>query len=616
MAVFALCRGVVNLMPIASTDLLMRNAAAELVSWRCEVFPLSGKVPVTAHGFHDARCDGAPLEEWWPEGTRRGIGVRTGTMGRDGRVLFVIDIDPRDRGDYNWSDLVSGREVPDTAEVATGRGDGGRHLWFYAPFGWSAWPKTLAAGIDVKGAGGYVVVPPSLHPDTGDAYRWERTPPEAGVADAPQWLLDAMERACRRPTTSATVIANAFITGERNNMLASLAGSMRRRGLVAAEILPALQAVNAGRCRPPLPEREVIGIASSAERNMDAADPIGSNADASAPLANKVLYPEDFAKSMGPVPWVCQRLRLTPGPVTMFAGEPGSGKTYGLQGAMLAFVSGKSIFGEFATSGGRGIHFDYEQGERLTHSRYRELGAGMGIDWASLPRDRMVTAVMPNIYMTGLEDVDVWCRALDGFSFAVIDSYRRCCRVENENDPKAAIPLEAFWRVSEKTGCCIAMTHHFNKAQNQERRKLSDRVAGSGAIVAMTQDIWGVERASEKPSAPSVWSHVRSRFPGAREEGFQLAGTWGAELSGVSPMSLTVVPLGEAKAAGRRADYVEKLARVLEAVRAAPGQSSRRLAIILGEGKSQTTDDLHELENMGKVRCIPGPRNGSMWHPG
>lgn len=599
-------------------DTLMRDAAAELARLGCEVFPLQGKVPVTAHGFHDAKAAGAPLEQWWPDGTRRGIGLRLGHMRADGTVEFIVDVDPRNGGALAWARLIAGRELPDTATVATG--GGGWHFYFRAPFGWDAWPKTIAEGIDIKGPGGYAVVPPSVHPDTGDAYRFERTFEEAGLAEAPKWLLDVMEASCvRAPGKGAPVVSvdTVFVTGERNNMLASVAGTMRRRGLTGSEILPTLLAVNATRCRPQLPDREVESIARSAERNMDAADPVQGTAEATATLASKILRPEDFAKSMGPVPWVCQRLRLTPGPVTMVAGEPGSGKTYGLQAALLAYATGRPVFGEFpvAKGGGRAIHFDYEQGERLTHSRYREIAAGMGLDWREIANDRLTVAVMPNLYMTGLEDVDAWCRALDGYGMATIDSYRRCCRVENENDPKSAVPLEAFWRVSEKTGCVVSMTHHFNKAGNQERRKLADRVAGSGAIVAMTQDIWGVERASEETSAPSTWHHVRSRFPGAREEGFQLRGTWTPELNGVAALSLVVVPFAEAKSTSRREAYVAKLGRVLEAVRAMPGQSARKLAVLLDESKSAIADDLAELENAGKVRRVPGPRNGSMWFP-
>lgn len=56
------------------------------------------------------------------------------------------------------------------------------------------------------------------------------------------------------------------LAGQRNSTLASLAGTMRRRGMTKAEILAALLAANRGRCRPPLEESEVRRIAASIAR--------------------------------------------------------------------------------------------------------------------------------------------------------------------------------------------------------------------------------------------------------------------------------------------------------------------------------------------------------------
>ncbi|MEZ5691952.1 MAG: bifunctional DNA primase/polymerase [Rickettsiales bacterium] len=44
-------------------------------------------------------------------------------------------------------------------------------------------------GVDVRGDGGYVVAPPSLHPN-GNNYEWANSPFENDIADAPEWLLD------------------------------------------------------------------------------------------------------------------------------------------------------------------------------------------------------------------------------------------------------------------------------------------------------------------------------------------------------------------------------------------------------------------------------------------
>jgi Bifunctional DNA primase/polymerase, N-terminal len=56
----------------------------------------------------------------------------------------------------------------------SGRNDGGRHLYFLRPPG----PLTstrLPEGIDLK-MRGYMIMPPSIHPATGQPYRWEHQP--------------------------------------------------------------------------------------------------------------------------------------------------------------------------------------------------------------------------------------------------------------------------------------------------------------------------------------------------------------------------------------------------------------------------------------------------------
>ncbi|RMF21491.1 MAG: DUF3987 domain-containing protein, partial [Deltaproteobacteria bacterium] len=62
------------------------------------------------------------------------------------------------------------------------------------------------------------------------------------------------------------------LTGRRNNTLASLASTMRRRGMPAEAIEAALLQENALRCDPPLPDDEVRRIARSVARYEPSAD--------------------------------------------------------------------------------------------------------------------------------------------------------------------------------------------------------------------------------------------------------------------------------------------------------------------------------------------------------
>jgi hypothetical protein len=177
--------------------------------------------------------------------------------------LLVIDVDPRNGGEASLESLFSKHaRFPETAEQVTG--GGGRHFVFRYPG--VPTPKTLARGIDVKAEGGYIVVAPSIHP-SGNPYRWDGIEGHKALlhpAEVPAWLLEHIgtERnggAREEPAETA----EKWAPGERNNRLASLAGTMRRRDMAREAIEAALLAENRRRCAPPLPEAEVRQIAES-----------------------------------------------------------------------------------------------------------------------------------------------------------------------------------------------------------------------------------------------------------------------------------------------------------------------------------------------------------------
>ena len=120
-----------------------------------------GKHPRTRHGLSDASTDPATIKQWWQQWPDANIGIVTGPESG----LVVLDVDPRHDGDKSLRDLERQHgPLPLTPEVLTG--GGGRHFYFTYPEGATIGNSSgkLAAGLDVKGKGGYVVAPPSLHP--------------------------------------------------------------------------------------------------------------------------------------------------------------------------------------------------------------------------------------------------------------------------------------------------------------------------------------------------------------------------------------------------------------------------------------------------------------------
>lgn len=151
----------------------MVTAALELADKGFAVFPCRetdqggcrAKSPYTAHGHLEATTDRDRIRAWWRRWPRAMIGARVP------ETLLVLDIDPHNGGSYDQLSEALGA-LPPTVTVWSGRGDGGRHLYFRRPAGQLVRTR-LPHGVDLKLSTGYCIVPPSLHPVTGEPYRWE-----------------------------------------------------------------------------------------------------------------------------------------------------------------------------------------------------------------------------------------------------------------------------------------------------------------------------------------------------------------------------------------------------------------------------------------------------------
>ena len=105
----------------------------------------------------------------------------------------VLDIDPRNGGTRKVLEEAIGQLLPVTLTAYSGRGDDGAHHYFKRPNGPLS-ARRLPPGFDLKTAeSGYLILPPSPHPDTGKPYWW--ADPEVAVAEMPVALAELLRPA-------------------------------------------------------------------------------------------------------------------------------------------------------------------------------------------------------------------------------------------------------------------------------------------------------------------------------------------------------------------------------------------------------------------------------------
>lgn len=139
------------------------DAALSYAARGWPVLPLAGKIPTTTHGVKDATTDEATIRGWWTRAPTANVGIACGTVSG----LLVVDVDARSGG----LETIAGYDLPPTLTVKTG--GGGLHLYYRRPDAPIVGGKgRFGPGVDCQSDGRYVVAPPSIHPETGQPYRW------------------------------------------------------------------------------------------------------------------------------------------------------------------------------------------------------------------------------------------------------------------------------------------------------------------------------------------------------------------------------------------------------------------------------------------------------------
>lgn len=235
------------------------DEASKFIRQRKPIFPVdraTKRPAVEWKAFQDRPPSEAEIRACQRNKPSANIGMATGHLSG----VVVVDCD----SEVSITRFIkSYPEALGTRQVQTGRG---RHFYFQHCDGIrNDAGKLLGAGIDVRGEGGFVVVPPSRHAN-GKQYQYINRNRPIALPEQLKGVLAGQSRN-RDPQGSGPVLVEQPIQdGQRNNALTAMTGAMRRKGMGEEAMAAALKVENQLRCQPPLPEVEVDKIAASIAR--------------------------------------------------------------------------------------------------------------------------------------------------------------------------------------------------------------------------------------------------------------------------------------------------------------------------------------------------------------
>lgn len=309
-------------------DLALKYAQ---IGWH--TFQLKPRDKVPAVKWADvATAEANMIAGWWEHNPNANVGIACGK--RSG--IVVLDVDADHEGFESLAELaINYGAIPETWTSKTG--SGGRHIFFAYPENANIRNSAgkLGRGLDIRGDGGYVVAPPSIHPN-GNRYEWVVLPSQVPLATMPEWMVELLHE--KQAAIVSEKTTSKIPDGHRNDTLAMMAGSMRRKGFDEDTIFDALKKHNLKYCEPPLTDGEVYQIAKSIGRYepQDAPKVIAPLPDAwdiiekiEADIIERERNPKDVWGIHYAFPYLS---RITggkqPGELIILAGEPGVGKSW------------------------------------------------------------------------------------------------------------------------------------------------------------------------------------------------------------------------------------------------------------------------------------------------
>lgn len=436
------------------------------------------------------------IKEWFVN-TNYNIGIVTGAVSG----IAVVDLDSEEAIAF------AKKHFPLTPLVKTAKG---YHAYYRYREGVRNFQKRDdLPGIDLRGDGGYVVAPPSVHP-TGKKYQWERGKSigDIPIGELPNIVL-VKESSEKTPLKE---LYKGTESGCRNDSLARLAGSWVNDGLSFDECIENAFIWNS-KNNPPLPEKEVIATVRSIyskhyrEKKDDNytshIQPTTKQKDIKQLIDEgtiKIGIGDLLETCPDPVNWIVDGL-IAEKSLAIIDGLGASGKSILMLQLAMAVASGSPIFGRIDTKKSRVLYLNAEDPINEIHRRIKNIS--MYIPEIDDERDNLTILntdvfntipfltekVYGSIKQTQFYDT---IKALCEYwkpELIIIDPLSYFLHDENSSD--SAI---AFYYLLRQLKASVILVHHQSKAAMNGASAQRAKARGSSVLVENVRTRMSLEK--------------------------------------------------------------------------------------------------------------------------
>lgn len=467
------------------------------------------------------------ISDWLRKFPKASVAAATGPI----NGIFVVDIDSNE-----WAKRFPHADFGTTWKT---RSRNGCH-YFYKWQDWMATIKTTGTdigdidGFDIRGLGGYVVLPNDNDPDR----KWDYSFTEGPAEEMPEFLRQFFQKTLSNPPKKTFVLANVT-ENKRHTPYTSIIGKMIHAKMNPAEIIEVVT---------PLVEKTGLGE-DPVKLVMDLVSryPVQQEPERREKLRHESME-SLLAEDEPPLEWMIEGL-WTDKSRGFVAGLPSAGKTWVALDMMLAVATGGLCLGKYkAAYQAPCLLIEEETSRRNLQGRIHKLGRGRGLAPNALKNVFHITRQL--CQMPRDKDALLEIIRKEGIKFVVFDSLREVHTAKENSSDEMAVVLKSFAELGVLGDCSVLLIHHLNKGGDNAGKTIFERMRGTGLFGAWRDCVLGIEAEEGEPIAKCSFQFRDAESPAPiqikRFVG-ELTGTIGFEVLDIIDSPKFMVKIEKAK---------------------------------------------------------------------